>query len=368
MEENHGKKKSLWKSLIFIWIAGTALGLGLAVSDADLSFMENIGFFDLPIMFVLFFIGVFLVINIHELGHLIVGKLLGYEFLMFRAGIFSVHKENGRLRFSLVRNVGYGGLCAMLPKGDSDLKDFAVYSTGGIIFNIITGILFILAPGYFSLPGVFSVPLYGTGLVSVILALINAWPFFSMNQPTDGMMFYSIMKNSPLAERFYESAMLSQKLVAGTRPRELILEMPDLPIEDHLELMKILYLYFMALDKGEVPLAGEYIAMVEENLGKVPPYTLPVYYYEIIYYSLITGNLVKAMNYHEKAGNILKNDRDINGLRIKAYYAYHVEKDEKKALKLANEGIAVMEKYPFRGQAVFEEEQLEKLIALIVPE
>jgi len=365
LEDNGEKKKSHLKSIGLIVLLGTALGVLLAFLDVDLSFMDNIGLLEIPLVLLLFYMGVFLVINIHELGHLIFGKFLGYRFLMFRAGIFSIHKENGKLRFSIIRNVGYGGLCAMIPSEDSDLKDFAVYSTGGIIFNLITGILFLFLPEILSLRLIFAVPLYGTGMVSILLALINAWPFFSMNQPTDGMMFISILKKNPLAERFYESVILSKKLMTGVRPRDLELKEPKLPLEDQHETSNVLYLYFMALDGGDEELARKYIQIIEENLSKVPPYALPAFYYEIIFFNLLTGDNEKAVRYYEKAGKILEKDRDINGLRIKAYYAHYVERDNEKARRLAEEGMGVMEKYPFRGQAIFEEDQLQKLIRRI---
>jgi len=365
LEDHVEKKKSSFKIIGLVVLLGTALGVLLAFLDVDLSFMDSIGFLDIPVVLLLFYVGVFLVINIHELGHLIFGKLLGYQFLMFRAGIFSIHKENGKLRFSIIRNVGYGGLCAMIPSEDSDLRDFAFYSTGGIIFNLITGILFLFLPEILSVNTLLSVPLYGTGMVSILLALINAWPFFSMNQPTDGMMFISILKKNPLAERFYESVILSKKLMTGVRPRDLDLKEPKLPLLDQHETSNVLYLYFMALDGGNIELARKYIHIIEENLSKVPPYALPAFYYEIIFFSLLTGDNEKAVRYYEKAGKILVKDKDINGMRIKAYYAYYVENDNKKALSLAEEGVSVMDKYPFRGQAVFEEDQLQKLIRVI---
>lgn len=349
----------------FILVTGISLGVLLSVLEVDLSFMDQLSFWHLPLMLLLFYMGVFLVINIHELGHLIFGKLLGYRFLMFRAGPLSIQRENEKLKVTFIKNVGYGGLCAMLPGEHSSLKDFALYSTGGVFFNILTGMGFILASLRILQPVFTAVPLFLTGVVSILLALINAWPFFSMNQPTDGMMFFSILRKNPLAERFYESAMLSKKLALGVRPRDLDLQPVELPLEDFHELTTVFYLYFMEMDKGELEKAGTYLKVVEENLTKVPPYSLPAYYYELIFYYLLTGNRNRAQDYHEKAGRILLRDQDINGLRIRSYYAFYVEEDPVMARNLALEGLSVRDKFPFRGQALFEAEQLEKLINTI---
>jgi len=365
LEESREKKKFSWKYIVLVLVLGISLGILLSLLEVNLSFMDQLSFWHFPLMLLLFYAGVFLVINIHELGHLILGKLLGYRFLMFRAGPLSIQKENGKLKFTFIKNVGYGGLCAMIPGENSSLKDFAIYSTGGILFNILTGIGFIISSFVVSLPVFVSVPLFLTGVVSIFLALLNAWPFFSMNQPTDGMMFFSILRKNPLAERFYESVMLSKKLAMGVRPKDLGLTPVDLPLKDFHELSTVFYLYFMEMDQGHVEKAGEYLKVVEENLSKVPPYTLPAYYYELIYYNLLVGRLDLSAYYYEKAGKILQKDKDINGLRIKSYYAYYLEKDLSKAEKLAKEGLAVMGKYPFRGQALFEEEQLKKLLSTI---
>ena len=365
LEESTEKKKFRWKYIVLVVMLGVSLGILLSLLEVNLSFMDQLTFWHFPLMLLLFYIGIFIVINIHELGHLIFGKFLGYRFLMFRAGPLSIQKENEKLKFTFIKNVGYGGLCAMIPGENSSLKDFAFYSTGAIVFNILTGIGFIIMS--FSVPQpVFSaVPLFLTGVVSIFLALLNAWPFFSMNQPTDGMMFFSILRENPLAERFFESVMLSKKLAMGVRPRDLELTPVDLPLKDFHELTTVFYLYFMEMDLGHVEKAGEYLKVVEENLSKVPPYTLPAYYYELIYYNLLEGNLSLSAYYYEKAGKILQKDKDINGLRIKSHYAFYLEKNPSKAEELAKEGLAVVDKFPFRGQAIFEEEQIKKLLSTI---
>lgn len=372
MAENTVKrdKKKKKKGLLFLGylLICFILGLLLAVFDVDMSFLSAYSLADYVAIFILFYIGVFLSVNLHELGHLLVGKLLGYKFLMFRAGVFSFQKENGKIRFSIIKNVGYGGLCAMMPEEDSSLRDFAIYSLGGIFMNLLTGIGFILISFQMKEYSVVRMAIFLTGTTSILLAVVNALPFYSMNQPTDGMMFFSILRKSPMAERFYNSSLLTKKLSSGIRPRDLQLEKDYEEIEDSHDMIKALYLYFQEMDQGNVESAEEYLQEVEKNLHKIPPYGLPPYYYEILYGALIKGDLEKAQRYYEKAGKILKKDQDINGLRVKAYYAYYAEKEPVKAMDLAKKGIAVMDHYPFKGQAVYEADVLKKLIREIEEE
>lgn len=361
------KKRKMGGFLLPV-ILGVVLGVLLAVLDVDFRFLEKLTFLDLFGGLLLFYLGIFLAVNIHELGHLIFGKLLGYELLLLRVGPFSLQKENGKFRFSIVKNVGYGGLCAMIPDERSTLREFAVYSLGGIVFNLLSGSLFL----YLGVQEIYSQALQAglllTGAGSILLGLINTIPFYSMNQPTDGMMFFSILRNSPMAQRFYKSSLLSKKLASGVRPRELHLEKDYQEIQDVHDLTKAFYLYFQEMDLGNTDLALEFLHSVEQNIDKVPPFSLPAYYYEILYTALLRGDMEKVTEYLGKAGKILEKDQDINGLRVKAYYAYFLEKDVQKAKSLAEKGLLVKDHYPYKGQAVFEADALEKLLVQIESE
>lgn len=358
------KKKKRKKGFTYGWpiLIGVSVGILLAVFDVDLSFFDAYSLSEYLMILALFYAGIFLAINLHELGHLLVGKLLGYRFLMFRAGIFSVQKENGKLRCSIIKNVGYGGLCAMMPHEDATLKDYAFYSMGGIVMNLLTGGGFLYTASLWPPQSVLRAGLFLTGAVSVLLGIVNAFPFLSMNQPTDGMMFIQIWKNSPVAERFYTASLLMKKISSGVRPRDLQLVKGYEKIEDLHDLNQALYLYFQEMDKENISAAEQYLDEVEKNLHKAPPYSLPAYYYEILFLALLKGEREKAQRFYEKAGKILKKDQDINGLRVKAYFAYMVENDREKAADLARKGISLKEHYPFKGQAVFEEDLLIKLL------
>lgn len=61
-------------------------------------------------------------------------------------------------------------------------------------------------------------------------------------------------------------------------------------------------------------------------------------------------------------------DQDINGLRVKAYYAFFMEKDAEKAKALAQKGLVMRDHYPFKGQAVYEAELLNELLQRIETE
>ena len=72
------------------------------------------------IWFILFvYIGTFIQINIHEFGHYIFGKILGYKLMSYRIGIFTWNYENGKMKFSIIKNNGYADyvLCFTAARG-----------------------------------------------------------------------------------------------------------------------------------------------------------------------------------------------------------------------------------------------------------
>ena len=88
-----------------------------------------------------------LTILIHELGHLVMGRFTGYQFLMFRYRSFLIkHDSQGKLRWYRQSIVGTAGQCLMVPPNRSD-KPVYLYNAGGVIFNLIFvfGLLLLMA-------------------------------------------------------------------------------------------------------------------------------------------------------------------------------------------------------------------------------
>ncbi|MGB4588191.1 MAG: M50 family metallopeptidase [Clostridiaceae bacterium] len=371
MEENDRsdkvkRKKKRVLGVIYLAIC-IALGilLGYLPERYGLVFkpFEGISFSDIVLMLIQIYVGIFLLVNIHELGHFLMGKLMGYRLLMIRAGIFSLQRENDKLKLNLVKNVGYGGLCAMIPPNGSTLNQYALYSSGGILFNLIFGIMLIIIVPYFNLSEVYFIPSMLTGYISIFFSIINAIPYLSMNQPTDGMVILSILKKAPIAERFYRNNLVSKQIMEGKRPKDL--ELKDLDDHDPIDLsdhILLLYHYFKEVDSGNLEKAGEYLGLLRNNLGKIPPFALPAYHYELIFYFSLMKNEEEAKKYYSLSAKVLHRDQDINGLRVKAYFEYAINHDCEKAMELARKGLDVKNKYPFPGQAIMEGNLLEILI------
>lgn len=371
MQENDYRGKVKRKNrflfgLIYIVICillGILLGYLADSYDFELNPFGGISYVDIPLVLIQIYLGIFILVNIHELGHFIMGKIMGYRLLMIRAGIFSLQRENEKLKLNIVKNVGYGGLCAMIPSNGSTLQQYAIYSSGGILFNLILAMMIFYFVPFLNLRPVFYFPMILIGFISVFFSIINAIPFMNANQPTDGMVILSILKKSPLAIRFYRNNLISKQIMEGKRPKEIELIEVDrtnpMDLSDHILL---LYHYFKEMDSGNMEKAGEYILLLSKNLDKVPPFALPAYHYELIFYHSVMKNTEEAKKYYSLSAKVLLKDQDINGLRVKAYFEYEINHDCTKAMELAHQGLAVKNKYPFPGQAIMEGELLEVLI------
>jgi len=88
----------------------------------------------------------FLHTALHELGHVIFGKLSGYEFLGVSVfGIWLLKDPNGRMRIRYLRIRGAGGGTIMTPKnGYDENTPYALFLRGGVLMNVLTVIFLVV--------------------------------------------------------------------------------------------------------------------------------------------------------------------------------------------------------------------------------
>ncbi len=307
-------------------------------------------------------ISFFLVINIHEFGHFIVGKILGYSLLSFRIGIFSFDNINGKMKLTIKKNKGYSGLCAMISNDDS-MNKFAFYIAGGILINFLTGILSLVVGIAINQSHNFlSILLIYLGFLSLAVFVINGIPLTKNNAITDGTFLYNIILKKPYAHTLSTLIKAQTMIAAGTRPRELNIEIDK---EAEFDLFSYLYAYYSAQDAEELETTKYLIEQIEKNIDKANSFNLPAICYEICFCACIFGDNEKAVDFYDRVSKTLQKDNDINGLRVKAYYAYYINNDSEKAKNLCNEGLKVKDKYPIIGIAVYEENLINKLLDII---
>ncbi len=351
----------------------TAIQLSIGVLTGIIGSVYLIGKFEtgeltpalILVYIVLIFIAVFININIHEFGHYIFGKALGYRLLFYRISIFAWNNENSKMKFSLIRNRGYSGLCGMLaPERRLASYKHALYIAGGLILNLLTGILFILVPSILSIHYMLANFFTITGVTALLLALLNFIPYISENMPTDGKLLWGLILKKPFAGKLMEFNELNTQLAVGVRPRDIKLSQPPSGDDlDYIDLMLVLYSYFKAIDTPAPEKVSNLAGIMERNLDILPAYILPGFYYELCYVSCIHDNPEKAGDYYLKSGKVLQRDKDINGMRVKAYYEYYINKNAGAALKLCEQGLSAAGEFPLKGQGEMEKDLLLMLLS-----
>ena len=318
-----------------------------------------------PIEIVLFglcmIISLFFIINIHEFGHYVFGKMAGYKLMSFRIGPLSWTVENEKFKFMILKSKDYGGLCAMIPpKEEIEQYKHTIYYIGGILFNLISAIIAILISFYTY--GYVELFLIAFSITSFFTGVLNALPVMSGNSPSDGMIVWSILLKKPFANDLLRLNRLSAQVSHGVRPRDIEFEFDSEGEMNFTKVYFLFYSYFKALDSKNYSEVDYYIGLLEKNIDKIPEPMLPGIYYEICFNYSIKEDKVNSEKNYKNAGNVLQKDMDLNGLRVKSYYEYYTNKNTQKALEYANEALKVADKFPLKGQAIMEKELVKELI------
>lgn len=347
---------------IFQIIIGGILGGFIGMYGVDRLFSHQWSIPEVLLFLFSIFASTFVSINIYEFGHFLFGKIFGYKLLSYRIGYLAWNYENGKMKFSFIKNKGYSGLCAMLPPTkELPIYKHILYYSGGIILNVITGIICILI-GLLAFSSTFYQSVFILmGSIAVLLGLTNFIPFISGNNPTDGKIIWGLLLKKPFVNQLVELNKLMAQVSAGTRPKDLQLNNPNTENPNVYDLMTIVYMYYKALDKDELAEMTTYSKLLETYIDQFPPQNLPGIYYELCFMGSIMGDIDKAKKYYEKASKILLKDKDVNGQRVKAYYEYYVKKNKSKTIEFCDQALQVVHKFPIKGLAIMEEKLVRKL-------
>lgn len=371
----HKKRKKQTKTLITIiyTLIGTAVAFWIGYTFGR-SRGERVypDYMLLKALLTLFITG-FIQINIHEFGHFVMGKLLGYQLVFYQIGFLSFMYENGKMKFSIQKNRGFSGACGMYPpkEGVTPMRQ-VWYFAGGLIFNALSLIPILLVMNSTNNDTVTILGEYVI-LSTIVLIVMNAVPFSVGSQPNDGKIIFSTLFKSPMTKHLIESFYIASQLSQGIRPGDLNIEDFDdekLSEVDSVVLLQLVVMrYYKALDKMDLVNMKRYIPVIEEQVKSAPSYMQPPLYYELIYYySVLESNYEKAEGFFACIKQILLKDKDVNGKRILSAYEYYVKADKESALRSCKEGLEVVDKYPLKGQALMEKKLLEELLGALTLE
>lgn len=173
----------------------------------------------------------FILIPIHEAGHLVCGLLSGYKFVSFRIFNITIIKIDGKIRFKKFAIAGTGGQCLLTPP-ELPLTEIptALYNIGGVLANLIAVIL--IVPLLYTVSNPFFLECCWMFILSgVILILLNGIPMKICGTGNDGYNMLALRKDLTSKRGFVDSLKSNALIQNGVRPKDMPDEWFEVPRE-----------------------------------------------------------------------------------------------------------------------------------------
>lgn len=340
--------KKIYQILIFL----IALTIGISALFFDVVISTRLEILTVLLVLPGLIFASFLAEVVHELGHLLFGKLFGMKAEVLQ--IFCFRYVFAAKSFSLVKPDVFGRYSMSPIKSDKMAFRYAMTTLGGLLFSLVYLIVTCVCLGN----GGFFHYLLGYGApASFYLFFHNAFPYTTETGKTDGRILYGILRKEPDAEVTIR-IMRIQALLLTKSPAQieesLYFDLPVLPEDDRgfLLISELRYLYY--LDKGDL----EGVRKEDLRLQDLIPYLDEEDLDEV--YNLLLYDCCKvdrdeegAKALFERQGELLLSQNTMTSYRILA--AYHqtfgdgcliepcLEKGLSRKEKEREKGIAKME-------------------------
>jgi hypothetical protein len=166
---------------------------------------------------------------VHEIGHLMGGKLAKFRFHLLIIGPFKMMRRKERLHLSWSRGAFFNGLAASLPEDDRQLRwRMLLFAVGGplaslllallgtaVFFNYRRDIDFLLDNAWLVEGAAL------TAIISFIFFLTAMKPGqYNNGMPADGGRIITLLQGNETADRWCALVLLNGADVLGQRPRE----------------------------------------------------------------------------------------------------------------------------------------------------
>lgn len=230
--------------LFFVYLLLLVFGflIGFGFARLNLPVKNPFALTGFLVMLLWFLPALFLTVFFHELGHLILGLLTGYEFVSFRVLNRLIKKENDKLVIKKFSLKGTLGQCLLLPT-EKSLNQSFWYNFGGVFFNLI--IFFSLIPLlFFVKSNLLFLPLLFTVVLNLLFAYIN-WAK-TPGLTNDGNNYRELKKHPTSKASYYQLLRINHLLSNGDDLRNVEFTIA----EDSLDLSKniqVNYAMFLVL-------------------------------------------------------------------------------------------------------------------------
>lgn len=348
-------------------IAGLLIGGLIVVAFTDTTWSEYIQKYfslDLSEGFAVFLVAVgslllslAILVPIHELGHLICGRLTGYKFVSFRIFNYTILKEDGKFRIKKFAVAGTGGQCLLTPP-ELPIEQIptGLYNFGGLLANIV--ILIIVIPFFFLKLNPFVAEALGVfAATDVIMIMLNGIPMQAGGVGNDGYNIKLLKKNllskQGIVNQLRANALIQNGMRPKDMPDELFMNPENIDYKNALEVSIPLMYSSRLVDKMEYEDAKHCLESLYDHKGEIMPLYLKEIAGELAFLYLRTGET-------EKADALL--DKDLRKYidtykkmmsskeRILCAIALYLDKDKSKASEIYNRMKDRKEEYLLQGE------------------
>lgn len=230
--DQKSKLKNVLPTIImFIVFMGLGALLGFLVLGSGSDYIMGELLFDLALILISFILGLYINVIIHEFGHLIFGKISGYQFVSIQLLGILFMKKDGKLSVTRRPLSGAMGQCLMAPPPNVIPSKMPVklYNLGGVLANAISGVIFLalfFALGKENPFGVFFLIL---SAVTFVLIIQNGVPMYVGGLANDGKNLQSALRDDFSRECLYRQLKVNEMLTRGTRLRDMPEELFEIP-------------------------------------------------------------------------------------------------------------------------------------------
>lgn len=275
-------------------------------------------------------IGLGFVIQIifHEIGHLLGGLLTGWSFMYLQLYRLVILIDNKRLKIRIVGERGYR--CIMYPKSIN--QGAILYTTGGVIANLLLTIAGIIILIVIALPMVIWLYIWSFAVFGLGLFLING--IKRTIRVCNDKECYNLLKANEVNKHCHNAQLIiAKQLIEGISYRdigeEVICLCPDI-VQNDIQAYQAVLEYYYYLDANNHIKMGYALNKIHDK-DNISNEVLSIIKLEHIYLQLILSiNVLNRSHSNASISDIKRNINkqrnrvDVHSLRVKTVYEAYI--------------------------------------------
>ena len=219
------------------------------------------------------FCAIVVVILVHEIGHLLAGRLVGFHFSSIRVLWFSLAFEYGKLTFHFRREMSAAGYASIQIDRIYRLRRrLMFFIAGGVAANILSLVLVVVAVNAFDLHSSWiAMPAACFSFVSLLLSMLSLAPIKRQGRWSDGARFEMLITSRDKARRWLSLAAIAHQHRLGKSPKlwntdwvRAAASVRDGSVD---EVRACWLAYLSASDRKQPELAGRFLERCLELVG-----------------------------------------------------------------------------------------------------